>query len=104
MMNGGEIKEEVNFFEDVNQQEALEKGLIKLTKSTFRSYFYPLLVEIIQDRELLVRQEGIDCFIDMMPFLQRLDVEKELIAKVRDTMVELTCDDFSDDNAEIRMS
>ena len=51
-----------------------------------------------------MRQEGIDCFIDMMPFLQRQDVEKELIVKVRETMVELTCDDFSDDNAEIRMS
>ncbi len=78
--------------------------MIKLTKARFKTEFYPLLVEIIQDRELLVRQEGIDCFIDMMPFLQNQDVEKELIKKVRDTMIELTCDDFSDDNAEIRMS
>ncbi len=78
--------------------------MIKLTKARFKTEFYPLLVEIIQDRELLVRQEGIDCFIDMMPFLQKQDVEKELITKVRDTMIELTCDDFSDDNAEIRMS
>lgn len=78
--------------------------MIKLTKTRFKAEFYPLLVEIIQDRELLVRQEGIDCFIDMMPFLQKQDVEKELITKVRDTMIELTCDDFSDDNAEIRMS
>ena len=78
--------------------------MIKLTKARFKTEFYPLLVEIIQDRELLVRQEGIDCFVDMMSFLQNQDVEKELIKKVRDTMIELTCDDFSDDNAEIRMS
>ena len=52
------------------------------------------MVEIIQDNELLVRQEGIDCFIEMIPFLMRQDVERGLITKLRDSIVELTKDDF----------
>jgi hypothetical protein len=40
----------------------------------------------------------------MIPFLTRQDVEKELIIKLRETIEELTKDDFSDDNAEIRMA
>lgn len=54
-----------------------DKG--KLTKERFQESFYDIMVEFIADRELLVKIEGIQMFVDYMSFITRLDVEKDFV-------------------------
>jgi hypothetical protein len=47
----------------------------KLSKQRFRDDFYELMADITADQELLVRQEGIEMFIDLLPFVTKADME-----------------------------
>lgn len=62
------------------------------------------MAEFIADQELLVRIEGIQMYVDYMSFLTRPEVEKDFVPHLEETLVMLTKDDSSDDEAEARMS
>lgn len=61
------------------------------------------MVEFIADRELLVKIEGIQMFVDYMSFITRLDVEKDFVPHLQEALEMLTNDDSADDEVEIRM-
>ncbi len=42
-------------------------------------------------------------FIDMLPYVTKVDIERDLIPRLKETLEDMTKDDLADDNAEIRM-
>lgn len=83
--------------------EKIDVSKIKLTKEKFREDFYDIMAELLSDRELLVRIEGIDMFIEYQDFLTREDFERDFVPHLMETLEMLTKDDSADDEAEIRM-